>query len=62
MQKKYVMQNQPWRKFPTIGIKKLMCWRPDTVALHETQKYQKSPEQLIRNVPFVILNREIALD
>ena len=35
-------------------------YRPGTVALREIRKYQKSPELLIRKLPFQRLVREIA--
>ena len=43
------------------GVKKLMRWRPGTVA-HEIRRYQKSTELLIRKLPFNRLVREIAQD
>ena len=36
--------------------------RPGTVALREIRKYQKTPELLIRKLPFQRLVREIAQD
>ena len=37
-------------------------FRPDTVALREIRKYQKSTELLIRKLPFQRMVREIAQD
>jgi histone H3 len=37
-------------------------YRPGTVALRDIRKYQKSPELLIRKLPFQRLVREIAQD
>ncbi len=41
------------------GIKKPHRYRPGTVALRESRKYQKSTEFLIRKAPFQRLVREI---
>ncbi|MFS7968294.1 putative transcription factor Hap3/NF-YB family [Helianthus anomalus] len=46
----------------TGGVKKPHRFRPRTVALRETRKYQMSTELLIRKLPFQRLVREIALD
>ena len=46
---------------PTAGgVKKPHRYRPDTVALREIRKYQKSTELLVRKLPFQRLVREIA--
>jgi histone H3 len=42
------------------GAHKKRRYRPGTVALREIRKYQKSPELLIRKLPFQRLVREIA--
>ena len=42
--------------------KKPQRYRPGTVALQETRRYQKSTELLIRRLPFQRLVREIAQD
>ena len=44
------------------GLKKPMRYRPESVALREIQRYQKSTELLIRKLPFSRLVREIAQD
>ena len=44
----------------TGGVKKPHRYRPGTVALREIRKFQKSPELLIRKLPFQSLVREIA--
>ena len=41
----------------TGGVKKPHRYRPDTVALHEIRRYQKSTELLIRQLPFQTLQR-----
>ena len=46
----------------TGGVKKLMRYRPGTVALREIRRYQKAGELLIRKLPFARLVREIAQD
>ena len=46
----------------TGGLKRLMRWRPGTVALREIRRYQKTTELLIRKLPFNRLVREIARD
>ncbi|KAE8669031.1 histone H3.2 [Hibiscus syriacus] len=46
----------------TGGVKKPHRFRPETVALREIRKYQKSIELLIRKLPFQRLVREIAQD
>ena len=47
---------------PAGGVKKPHRFRPGTVALRETRRYQKSTELLIRKLPFQRLVREIAQD
>ena len=47
-------------KTSTSPVKKPHRYRPGTVALREIRKYQKSPELLIRKLPFQRLVREIA--
>ncbi|XP_004307571.1 PREDICTED: histone H3 type 3-like [Fragaria vesca subsp. vesca] len=42
----------------TGGVKKPHRYRPETVALCEIRKYQKSTELLIRKLPFQRLVRE----
>ena len=42
------------------GVKKVMRYRPGTVALREIRRYQKSTDLLIRKMPFQRLVREIA--
>ncbi|KAI5072575.1 hypothetical protein GOP47_0012681 [Adiantum capillus-veneris] len=37
---------------PTGGVKKPHRFRPDTVALREIRKYQKSADLLICKIPF----------
>ena len=44
------------------GVKKPHRYRPDTVALREIRRYQKSTELLVRKLPFQRLVREIAQD
>ena len=44
------------------GVKKPHRYRPETVALREISRYQKSTEMLIRKLPFQRLVREIAQD
>ena len=44
------------------GHMKKHRYRPGTVALRDIRKYQKSPELLIRKLPFQRLVREIAQD
>ena len=44
----------------TGGIKKPHRFRPDTVALREIRRFQKSTDLLIRRLPFQRLVREIA--
>ena len=44
------------------GTRKPCRYRPGTVALRETRRYQKSTELLIRKLPFQRLVREIAQD
>ena len=39
----------------TGGVKKPHRYRPDTVALREIRRYQKSTELLIRKLPFQTL-------
>ena len=39
----------------TGGVKKPHRYRPDTVALRKTRRYQKSTELLIRQLPFQCL-------
>ena len=46
----------------TGGLKRLMRWRPGTVALREIRRYQKTTELLIRKLPFNRLVREITQD
>uniref|UniRef100_A0A8C4VL99 Histone H3 n=1 Tax=Gopherus evgoodei TaxID=1825980 RepID=A0A8C4VL99_9SAUR len=46
----------------TEGVKKPHNYRPDTVALREIHRYQKSTELLIRKLPFQRLVREVAQD
>ncbi|MBZ3886707.1 histone H3.3 [Sciurus carolinensis] len=46
----------------TGGVKKPHCYRPGTVALCETRRYQKSAELPILKLPFQHLVREIAQD
>ena len=46
----------------TGGVKKPHRFRPDTVALREIRKYQKSTELLIRKLPFQRLVREVGQD
>ena len=41
----------------TGGVKKPHRYRPDTVALREIRRYQKSTELLIRKLPFQTLQR-----
>merc|ERR1712216_381085 len=43
----------------TGGVKKPHRYRPDTVALREIRRYQKSTDLLIRKLPFQRLVREI---
>ena len=47
---------------PSPGVHKKHRYRPGTVALRDIRKYQKSPELLIRKLPFQRLVREIAQD
>ena len=42
------------------GVKKPHRYRPDTLALREIKKYQKSTELLIRKLPFQRLVRGIS--
>ena len=54
-----------WKSTPVAvegGVKKPYRYRPETVALHEIRRYQKSTELLIRKLPFQHLVREIAMD
>ncbi len=44
------------------GVKKPHHNRPDTIALHEICRYQKSTDLLIRKVPFQCLAREVLQD
>ena len=44
---------------PASGHTKKHRYRPGTVALREIRKYQKSPDLLIRKLPFQRLFREI---
>ena len=44
----------------TNGVKRPHRFRPGTVALRETRRFQKSTELLIRKLPFQRLVREIA--
>ena len=44
------------------NVKKLHCYHPGTVALHEIHRYQKSTDLLIQKLPFQHLIREIAQD
>lgn len=44
------------------GVKRLMRYRPGTVALQEICRYQKSTELLVRRLPFQRLVWEIAQD
>ena len=44
------------------GVKKTHRYRPGTVSLCEFRRYQKSPDLLIRKLPFQRLVREIAQD
>ncbi|XP_055986238.1 uncharacterized protein LOC130038384 [Sorex fumeus] len=44
------------------SVKKLHCYRPDTVALHEICRYQKSTELLILKLLFQRLVCKIAQD
>ncbi len=44
-----------------IVVRKPHRWRPGTVALRETQKFQKNTDLLIRKAPFQRLVRKIAL-
>jgi histone H3 len=46
----------------TGGVKKPRRYRAGTVALREIRMYQKSPELLVRKMPFQRLVREIAQD
>ncbi|KAL8538170.1 hypothetical protein ACS0TY_000216 [Phlomoides rotata] len=46
----------------TGGVKKPHRFRPNTVALREIRKYQKSTDLLIRKLPFQRLVCEIAQD
>ncbi|KAG5443001.1 histone H3.2 [Clonorchis sinensis] len=46
----------------TSVVKKPHRYRPETVALREIRRYQKSTELLIRKLPFQRLVREIAQD
>ena len=50
------------QKAPKGGVKKHYRYRPGTVALKQTRRYQKSTELLIRKLPFQRLVREIAAD
>ncbi|RTG83056.1 histone H3, partial [Schistosoma bovis] len=48
---------------PAIGdVKKTHRYRPGTDALCEIRRYQKSTELLIRELPHLVLFREIAQD
>ena len=49
-------------KAPKGEVKRLVRFRPGTVALKEIRRYQKSTELLIRKLPFQRLVREIAGD
>ena len=42
------------------GVKKPHRYRPETVALREIRRYQKSTELLVRKLPIQRLVREIA--
>ena len=44
------------------GVKNPHRYRPETVALCEIRKYQKSTKLLIRKAPFQHLVRKIAID
>jgi histone H3 len=46
-------------KKPTIAMRKPHHWRPGTVALRESQKFQKNTDLLIRKALFQRLVREI---
>ena len=46
----------------TGGVKRLMRYRPGTVALCEIRRYQKSTELLICKLPYARLVREVAQD
>merc|ERR1712098_1034156 len=44
----------------TGGVKRRHRYRPETVALREIRRYQKSTELLLRKLPFQRLVREVA--
>jgi histone H3 len=46
----------------TGGVKKPHCYHTGTVAVHESHKYQKNTELLIRKAPFQHLVKEIAYE
>merc|ERR1719213_594162 len=46
----------------TPGVKRPHRFKPGTVSLRETRRFQKSTELLIRKLPFQRLVREIAND
>jgi histone H3 len=46
----------------TGGVKKPRRFRPGTVALREIRRYQKTPELLLRKLPFQRLVQEVAQD
>jgi histone H3 len=57
--KRKLSEKRMARKHPSTIAKKF--YRPQTLALQEIRRYQKSTELLIRRLPFQRLVREIAL-
>ena len=55
-------QKKPMRSFLIWRIKKLMTWRPGTVAFCKIHKHQEATVLLIRNSPFAHLIWEISLN
>ncbi|KAK2974605.1 hypothetical protein RJ640_015017 [Escallonia rubra] len=61
--RKQLATKTPRKSAPaTGGVKKPHCFRPETMALWEIQKYQKSTELLICKLRFQRLFREIPQD
>ena len=60
--RKHIAHKQSKGKAPAGGVKRAHRFRPGTVALRETRRFQKSTELLIRKLPFQRLVREIAND
>jgi histone H3 len=57
--KKQLATQAARKSAPASGYIKKHRYRPGTVALREIRKYQKSPNLLIRKLPFQRLVREI---